>query len=161
MFHAGFRPFATATLLALAACPALAQDIGPDDWGLKCEAQGCVVFRPVKLDGGDQSLSLTYAVSSGGGPVRMAILTPLGTALEPGLQVSYGTVSATIRFVTCLPDGCAALVDMSPDDLSNMLVQPALAMKFQAVNRAEPYDVTVQLAGLDDAIDLARKGGKE
>jgi invasion protein IalB len=143
------------------ALPLAAQELGPDDWGLTCEAQGCIVLKPVMNDDGQRLMSLTFAVPTNGASVRMAVLTPLGTALGAGLQISYGTVSKTFAFTTCMPDGCAVMVDLTQDELSNMLVQPSIEFSFKAVTRAEPYVATLPLQGLDEAIDMAMKGGPQ
>lgn len=152
-----------AAVLALSG-PAIGQvpvEIGPDDWQLTCEPNGCLVIKPVPIDDEGRRLMLTFAVPVGDATVRMALLTPLGTALEPGLILQVGAQEQTYRFSTCMTDGCAVVVDLSADDIANMGVQPNMMVTFQAVNRREPYAVSIPMADFQEAIDLARKGGVE
>lgn len=150
--------------MAVLSLPAVGQEpaeIGPDDWQLTCEPNGCLVLKPVPIDGQGRRVMLTFAVPTDGGVIRMALLTPLGTALEPGLRVQIGTQEQSYRFSTCMTDGCAVVVELTDDDIANMAVQPSMLVEFNAVNRAEPYVVTVPMADLGEAIALARKGGAE
>lgn len=130
--------------------------VSPDDWQVKCEEGGCLVIKPVASDNGKQLMSLTFAVSKTSGTIRMALLTPLGTSLEPGLRLAYGTTDQTYRFTTCMPDGCAILVDMAPDAIANLEVQPSMAVMFYAVNREEPYQVMIDLDEMSEALAVAR-----
>lgn len=154
---------------AVAALPASGQtpppgepDIGPDDWHVRCEEGGCLVLKPVPLDGqGQQSrLMLTFAVPSGGGTVRMAVITPLGTALEQGLQLQVGAQDVVYQFSTCLSDGCVVVANLTADDIANMGVQPEMTATFSAVNRADPFSVAIPLADFEEAIRVARNGGQ-
>lgn len=150
--------------LATVSLPAVGQvqvDVGPDDWQLNCEASGCLVLKPVPFDDQGRRVMLTFAVPVDGGSVRMAILTPLGTALEPGLTLQVGAQEQVYRFSTCMTDGCAVVVNLSDDDIATMASQPSMLATFRAVNREEPYVVSIPMADLADAIALARKGGAE
>lgn len=144
--------------------PAIGQvpvEIGPDDWQLNCEQTGCLVIKPLPIDDEGRRVMLTFAVPAGNANVRMALLTPLGTALEPGLTLQVGAQQQTYRFSTCMADGCAVVVDLTADDIANMAVQPSMTATFQAVTRVEPYAVSIPMADFQEAIDLARKGGAE
>jgi len=156
--------------LAVAALPAIGQtppqgepEIGPDDWQVRCEAGGCLVLKPVPLDGaGEQSrLMLTFAVPRDGGRVRMAVITPLGTALEQGLRLQVGAQESRYQFATCLADGCVVVVELTADDIANMGVQPGITATFAAVNRAEPFAVAIPMADFEQAIEVARNGGQQ
>lgn len=126
------------------------------DWQVNCEAEGCLVVKSVAAADGKRLMSLTFAVSKAQGTIRMAVLTPLGTALDPGLRLAYGTTEQTYRFTTCMPDGCAILVDMAPDTIANLEVQPSMTISFFAVNREQPYEVTIELDEMSEAISTAR-----
>ncbi len=158
------RTVASLATMATIALPAVGQEqveIGPDDWQVTCEADGCLVIKPVPFDAQGRRVMLTLAVPRDGGAVRMAILTPLGTALEPGLRLQIGAEEQALRFTTCMADGCAVVVSLSDDDIAIMGVNPSILATFQAVNRAEPYVVTIPMADLEEAVALARRGGVE
>lgn len=164
MLNRLMRHVAILAVLGAVSLPAIAQapvEIGPDDWQLTCEPNGCLVIKPVPFDGEGRRVMLTFAVPVDGGIVRMALLTPLGTALEPGLRLQIGAQEQTFRFSTCMTDGCAVVADLTADDIANMAVQPSMTATFNAVNRAEPYVVSIPMADFQEAIDLARKGGAE
>lgn len=151
-------------VMALTSLPVAGQvpvEVGPDDWQLNCETTGCLVLKPVPIDAQGRRLMLTFAVPVDGGTVRMALLTPLGTALEPGLTLQVGPQEQVYRYSTCMSDGCAVVVDLTDDDIANMSVQNSILASFNAVNRAEPYVVSIPMADLAEAIALARKGGVE
>jgi len=142
------------------ATPEAAPEIGPDDWQVRCEDGGCVVVKRVPIDAEGRQLTLTFAVPTGDGAVRMALITPLGTALEDGLRLQVGTQQAVYRFVTCLSDGCLVIANLAADDVANMGVQPAMEATFSAVSRPEPYTVAIPLADFAEAIGVARNGGQ-
>lgn len=152
---------AVAAAVPLSAAGQVQVEVGPDDWQLNCETGGCLVIKPVPIDEQGRRVMLTFAVPADGGMVRMALLTPLGTALEPGLTLQVGADEQVFRYSTCTIDGCAIVFNMSDDDIANMAVLPSILATFAAVNRDEPYVVTIPMADLAEAIAMARKGGVE
>jgi invasion protein IalB len=147
-----------------AALPVVAQEqteIGPDDWQVRCENGGCLVLKPVPVDEQGRRLLLTFAVQPGRDAIRMAVITPLGTALEQGLRLQMGPQEATYQFSTCMNDGCVIVVEMTPDDVANLSVQPQMNATFFAMGRADPYSVDIPLADFDEAISAARNGGQQ
>lgn len=151
--------------LALAAAlPSAAQEpveIGPDDWQVRCENGGCLVVKPVPLDGEGRRILLTFAVPQEGSTIRMALITPLGTDLERGVRLQVGAQEAIYRFSTCMTDGCVIVAELTPDDIANFGVQPQMTATFFAVNRADPYAVEIPLADFEEAISVARNGGQQ
>jgi invasion protein IalB len=161
------RPIRLAALACALAAPfgAFAQtsqslvDVSPDDWVVHCEETGCLVTRGAFDAAGSRLLTLTFALSSQLDAVRMVLLTPLGTALQSGLQIYVGTQEQAYNFAACTPDGCMVIVDLPPDQVQNMTVQPALVARFFAINQTDPYEMSIPLEELGEAIRIARNGG--
>lgn len=156
------RPFsvplmaaALSLTLGAGAVHAQATQIAPGDWGVQCGAPGCVVTTMVADEANNRLLSLTFALGRGGGPIRVALLTPLGTALNQGLRLRAGVLDQTYRFTTCTPEGCAVLLDLPQPDVANLAVQPSLRASFYAVNSKEPYEIVVDLSEMAEALDAA------
>lgn len=146
------------------ALPAAAQEpaeLGPDDWQVRCEDGGCLVVKPVPLDDAGRRILLTFAVPQERSTIRMALITPLGTALEQGLRLQIGAQDVVYRFSTCMGDGCIIVAELSPDDIENIAVQPQMTAIFYSVNRSEPYSVDIPLADFGEAIEVARNGGQQ
>ncbi|PWR04188.1 hypothetical protein DKT77_02510 [Meridianimarinicoccus roseus] len=154
-YRAVRRITAASVLIVAGAAGAQQAQLAPGDWGVRCEAQGCLVVTSVADEQSNRMLSLTLALPRTEGPVRFAVLTPLGTALDKGLHLRAGVLDQTYPFATCTPEGCAVLLDLPQPDVVQLAAQPQLRATFYAVNRREPYEVNVNLEEMGAALDAA------
>ena len=73
------------------------------------------------------------------------IVTPLGTALEPGVRIGIGDTDSDFPFQTCLPVGCRALTDMPVDQFKSLLQQEFITIQFFPFTQEQPIAFRYEL----------------
>lgn len=129
------------------------------DWGRRCEtpkeggAEVCFIFQQLKVKENDQTiLFVTLAIPPNGkGPV-MLLTTPLGVALQAGMQLQVGAQGEPIRaaYNFCLSNGCRASLLLNEQTLATMQAGERLLVAF-ANAQGKAIKLAVSLNGFTAA----------
>lgn len=131
----------SATLVPLGASASTVGDTAPrqtaamecDDAGF-CRASGQVT----ESTSGKVLATIVLFANKTTDAQGMLIVTPLGTALMPGVRVGVGGTDTDIPYITCLPDGCSARKDMPAAEFKSILDQPELTIQFFPFAKDKP-----------------------
>lgn len=137
------------------AATAHAQDLvlTETDWQVECGPAACSLTRSMLEEtSGNRFASIAFALSPAEPEARMAIFTPLGTAVQKPLTLKIGTDAREMRFTTCLAEGCVVLDNIAMDVLNGLTILPTISLSFFAAEGETPVMIPVPMAGLSDAI---------
>ncbi|QJF52003.1 invasion associated locus B family protein [Roseobacter ponti] len=96
----------------LFATPLHAQDT---EWFVQCEDDICVSQVVASETGADDAVAtVSFFSPTGDQTVSLAVVLPLGVALEPGAQIVAGETVQSLVFKVCLPNGCTAYAEITP-----------------------------------------------
>lgn len=126
--------------------PTIAQT---DGWQSRCEGDYCA-FRKTLIyaDSGDPFALLEVLISTVDGTSAFVVTAPLGTELEPGIRLLTKGGDWRGRFKTCLPDGCRASVTLTADELTLLLENDAIEIRYFRFGEAQPVSARLPLNGL-------------
>ncbi|MCW8881378.1 MAG: invasion associated locus B family protein [Sedimenticola sp.] len=129
------------------------------DWGKRCETpkeggdEVCFIFQQLKVKENNQTiLFVTMGIAPNGkGPV-MVLTTPLGVALQAGMQLQVGEEGEPIRaaYNLCLTNGCRASLLLDEKLLEAMKGGEKLFVAF-ANAQGKGIKLAVSLKGFTDA----------
>lgn len=169
-----FKQIAAACLLAALALPgaAAAQTAGQQppgetvkathgDWEIVCSTQKselCVMRQVGETADGKRALEVRVRKLEGTKtkdgkniPAAIRIMTPLGTILPPGVNVSVdGSKPRTGLFEVCLPQGCIVEQPISDEFLGQLKAGATARMTFGMLQQGE-VNVDVSLNGFTKA----------
>lgn len=125
-------------------------------WTTQCETGSCAITRTGTDGEGNRLVSFSLVLRDGPG-ARLAVVTPLGTAVQNDLAVTLGPEVLAIPFQTCMPQGCVAMLDIDADRLANLTIQPSVLLGFSGVGGAQRVEAPFPLDGLSAAVSEARE----
>lgn len=168
----------TAKILALGAAlsglwlaPALAQtdNTTVQDWQSNCIPGGCfatrVVTRPSEQPsptGAEQQQILgvlVVGVKPDGGGILGAVL-PLGSAIKPGARLVYGDQTVNVDFEVCLPDGCRAVAEPTPEQFAAVQTADKVELLFFAQNNPQQFSIEIPTDGLSSVVGTLTERAK-
>lgn len=97
-------------------------------------------------------LTLDILVNANAGRASVVATLPLGTAIEPGIEVTAWGRTANHGFRVCLEDGCRVAYDLDSVGFAGLLQSGQIDFVFYKFSQDVPVSVTVPLDGLKDAI---------
>ncbi len=127
---------------------AQAQTLG---WASDCEGDSCLYSRTMRSALGD-ILTLDILVNANAGRASVVATLPLGTAIEPGVEVSTWGTTAQRAFRVCLEDGCRVAYDLDSIGFAGLLQSGQIDFMFYKFSQEVPVSVAVPLDGLKEAI---------
>jgi invasion protein IalB len=133
------------------------------DWMVNCEAGSpCQAFLGLKdPKTGRLVLSASAHKAVADKNPTLVLTLPLGLSLKDGVALLSGTTTEgtlPARIDVCFPDGCRAVVELTPAALSTLTAQPDFEVRFivyGAKNRVE--SVKVSAKGLKEAVTRVSK----
>lgn len=164
-----------AMMMAALALPALAQQAVTlpggasattethGDWTVRCqvrqpEAQIACLVQQEQVDSQTRQRLLAMEVVPNGDGVLGTLILPFGLDLDKGITmaVDEGQPMSTLRFRTCLPQGCMVSVALAADVTEALRRGGALKVAAIADGGA-PTPFTVSLRGFASALARARE----
>lgn len=125
------------------------------DWAVRCQpsqdASGttsvCEIYQELRQqDSGQRVLSI--GIVSTGDVATATIIAPFGIRLESGLKLTLGgALLQDAVFETCMPAGCVAKTEMTPDTIERMKQGNTVEAIMTAHATSEQVSVSVSLKG--------------
>ena len=84
-------------------------------------------------------------------PAAIAML-PLGVALAPGVKLVVGEAQTALAFKVCVPDGCQAYADLSPDEWAKITAAKTLQVRFFPLSSDKPVSSELDMTGLAEQL---------
>jgi invasion protein IalB len=131
------------------------------DWTVDCRIvdnrKACVL---VQSQGNSQTGQRTFAIelrAPEGGKTEGTLLLPFGLSLDTGvkLKVDDKDLGSTLRFSTCVPAGCLALVSFPTATTEVLKKGTTLVVSAVTLRTGEPVAFSVSLNGFSAAITRA------
>lgn len=116
----------------------------------------CTVSVQLRTDTGELFGTMGLQISrDGGDPVAFA-LTPLGTAVRPGVRMVTDQSGELLLGVdACYPDGCRATLELSPEQLAQLAGAEQLSLQFFPLESDKAISGEVSNPGFADALRAA------
>jgi len=126
-------------------------------WAMTCGAEACRLARQLADAGsGTTVAALTFVLPKGQAGARIRAVVPLGIDLRAGVWLAGARDVRAMPLVTCLQQGCLAVLDVDPVSLGLIASQQAVALRVTPYGGSEAMDLTFPLAGLAEAFSDAR-----
>lgn len=151
---AGLAALGAALGLSLAQ-PAAAQDAAA--WPLSCEARSCTVQRSLDdAASGKRMATVMVGANRDTSDMILGIAVPLGSALAPGARIlpkgAPAEAMLPVNFEVCFPDGCRAMLRLSPEKLQDLIAPGEFELRFFSYGNPKPLAMKVPLTGLAEAL---------
>ena len=121
------------------------------DWRLVCnENKQCVANQviSVKRDDKLQNVLTLTLVKGGNGQFNLELKLPFGIDLRPGIVTRVDEADEEkFPFVTCMPDGCIAVMPMTKDRLAMFKKGSKLTVGFRPLGNEKTVAVEASLSG--------------
>lgn len=138
------------------ATDATAQAATVPGWSQICTDGTCQVQRSLtEKNSGRHFMSLSVVLHKDQPGVGIALVLPLGIALQDGVALGGGRDFRTLPILTCTPDGCLAEIALDPVSLDLFASQDQITVSFSPYG-AEKIDIPMPLTGLPEALTAAR-----
>jgi invasion protein IalB len=127
------------------------------DWRVACssrdKATACAISQDQTQQNGQRLLAVEMQVRPDGSALATFLL-PFGIVLDSGItpNVDDQPPLKPVRFRTCLPTGCIALLPIDPATLAKLRVGSRLNLKVTA-DADKPLSFPVSLHGFSAALD--------
>jgi invasion protein IalB len=125
------------------------------DWRLVCnENKQCVANQviSVKRDDKLQNVLTLTLVKGGNGQSNLELKLPFGLDLRPGIVTRVDEADEEkFPFVTCMPDGCIAVMPMTKDRLAMFKKGSKLTVGFRPLGNEKTVAVEASLSGFTAA----------
>ena len=139
-------------------CMAIGHPANASVWTTECNAQRCGVSIAITENASQKKIAVFSVLTpKDGSSSSVLIVTPLGTALEPGARILFDQEEVSLSFKVCLNDGCRAFADMAKIQLDKMIAAKMIEVRFFAQTQPAPYSVKFATDGLSEAIAAAGK----
>lgn len=128
------------------------------DWRVSCTIQGgakrCAISQQ-QADSRTRQRILAVELQPKADKAEGILFLPFGLALEKGVNLQLGEAPlASLRFSTCLPQGC--VVPLNFDAKALAAVKKAATLRVEATNDAgRPQNFSISLKGFGPALDRA------
>lgn len=154
-----------ATILAIMpafaqAAPAVGDRFG--DWVFQCDAraegQTDCAFMQTILDPANKSplAQIRILQPRKDGKGSMIALLPLGLNIALGVKAAVDEKEAVdVRISTCLPRGCLAQIDLTPDIIAKLKAGTVLGFTFDIVSVRKRVNLNSSLSGVSSALSAA------
>ncbi len=140
--------YSLAALLFFLAGSASAQD--STTWHAECQNDVCVSQISASETEGGTKLATVVFTAKAGNPTKSVLVTlPLGVALEPGIQIVADKQAFAVPFKVCLPAGCTARADLTPEMRKALETGTPFEVRFFNANEAGAKAVALPSTGLD------------
>lgn len=121
------------------------------DWRLVCnESKQCVANQviSVKRDDKLQNVLTLTLVKGGNGQSNLELKLPFGLDLRPGIVTRVDEANEEkFPFVTCMPDGCIAVMPMTKARLAMFKKGSKLTVGFRPLGNEKTVAVEASLSG--------------
>jgi invasion protein IalB len=157
----GFMAILLATIPGFAdAAPAVGDRFG--DWVFQCEARAegqtdCAFVQTI-LDPASKSplAQIRILQPRKDGKGSLIALLPLGLNLEMGVKAAVDeTQSVDVRISTCLPRGCLAQIDLTPEVITKLKAGVTLGLAFDIISVRKRVSLNSSLSGVSSALSAA------
>jgi invasion protein IalB len=144
---------------APAAGPA-AEAPAPATWTTDCKRLSCsstVALRPREADGSESKVAglLRFQWRRVGEFVRSVVVTvqtPLGIAVEPGLQLVIKDRVVPLPVKVCFPDGCLSSAELDDEQTAELRVAQTLEIRLIAFESGRITALSLDSTGLATAL---------
>lgn len=145
-------------LLAVSCNLAAAQEPSGESWQTTCNDKRCVISRRL-VEQTTKRPFLTFSLSfeKDSKEPLLALIAPLGIALQPGIRVIVNARTLDVPVRVCYPDGCQAARPVSEDEIALLRSSAEADVRFFVMEKSEPLAARVDLKGLANAIDSRDK----
>lgn len=139
----------TLVFALLAAAPAMTQETKRVGWESACESEYCAFRKTLAfVDTKDPFALVEILIDIESGESSFVITTPLGISLSPGVRLITEGRDWTVPFRVCYADGCRATLTINGEDLSYLLQNGALEIRYRPFGEKRPVAATLPLDGL-------------
>ena len=136
--------------VALATCVASSPSFA---WTRECGGDRCAYSAIAKDSKTNRPLvTLSVFVGKDDSGSAFVVQTPLGSALDAGLRIVYGTEEMKGAFKVCYPDGCQVLIEITAEQLAKLLTVPTASVQFFRYEANAPLSIDIDVSGLKEAI---------
>lgn len=130
-----------------------AQNISAGEWNTDCNKDRCLVSRSLLVAGQERKfLTLILLLDKIGNENLMVFTTPLGIAVEPGVQSIVGEETWNSSVKVCFPDGCQAIHPMTDENIALLRSKESIDVRYFPYGSEKPLAGIVPLDGLDEAL---------
>lgn len=147
-------------LIMIAIFPAkLAADTpGPGGWESACKKAYCAFRKTLAfVDSNDPFALVELLIDVDSGESSFVITTPIGISLAPGVRLITGGQDWTVPFKVCYQDGCRATLTIDGADLSLLLQNETLEIRYMNFGEKRPISASLPLDGLVTAISRGNR----
>ena len=135
-----------------------------DDWVVRCEKgdQGtvCEMTQTTQLKTNSQLVSLiAIGAAKGNGPTKVVFQVAVNVWLQSGVTLasSNGQTAIASNFTRCVPNGCFAETEISPDVLQKLrAMKDQGSLRFKDANQKD-VAIPVSFKGFNQAYDAMSK----
>lgn len=141
----------TLLLLWVASFQSNAEQSKSGAWEIQCSDTCLIGQGIIKNEGNNQSkFGITISNSATANAPVAQINTPLGLYLPKGLGIEIGKLKKAIPLITCVPNGCKAILKLNDDIVEQLNKNKALNVRFYTAD-SQQKQVSFALAGFKEA----------
>ena len=145
-------------LLVLFPTLSMAQGNGGNNWESACESEFCAFRKTLAfVDTNDTFALVELLINVDSGESSFVVTTPLGINMTPGVRLITGGRDWTIPFRVCYQDGCRATLTIDGADLSKLLQNQTLEIRYLRFGEKRPVSATLPLDGLVTTISKGNR----
>jgi len=134
-----------------------AANAATSNWEFNCNdsgaCQGAIVVT--NQENNTRLATLQVLVERNTDTQGLAIIVPLGLALDAGIRLNTGDDVRDLPVNVCFPDGCRVVLALSADEFRDLLFRPSLELNYFGYRAERPIAFSIELDGLKSALTAA------